>query len=124
MAYWQLRILDLAACMSKTSLQTPPVRFNLSLSDPVTDSLDDGVNWQGIGGEYIVELGKESHAEAGTSKSLPSLAASVNAFSRMWFGIRSASSLSVTDNLQGPEELLKSLDESLRLPPAHLGWDF
>jgi predicted acetyltransferase len=124
MAYWQLRILDLAACMSKTNLQTPPVQFNLSLTDPVTNSLDEGVNWQGIGGDYIVELGQESHAEIGFSDSLPTLAASVNAFSRMWFGIRPASSLAVTDNLQGSAELLKSLDESLRLPTAHLGWDF
>ena len=124
MAYWQLRILDLPGCLSKTSLLTPPVRFNLALTDPVTDSLDDGVNWQGIGGDYIVELGKESHAESGTSESLPTLSTSVNAFSRMWFGIRPASSLAVTDNLQGPADLLKNLDESLRLPTAHLGWDF
>ena len=26
--------------------------------------------------------------------------------------------------LQGSAELLKSLDDSLRLPTAHLGWDF
>jgi hypothetical protein len=123
-AFWQLRILDLEACLSKTRLQTPPVKFNLCLTDPITDSLDDGVNWQGIGGDYIVELGNESHAEAGSSASLPTLNASVNAFSRMWFGIRPASSLAVTDNLHGPAELLKDLDESLRLPTAHLGWDF
>ena len=71
-----------------------------------------------------MELGNESHAEAGSSASLPTLNASVNAFSRMWFGIRPASSLAVTDNLHGPAELLKDLDESLRLPTAHLGWDF
>jgi predicted acetyltransferase len=124
MAYWQLRILDLQACMAKTKLNTPSVQFNLSLTDPVVDSLDDGVNWQGIGGEYIVELGAESLAEPGNSDVLPTLQASVSAFSRMWFGIRPASSLAVTDNLDGPTELLQNLDNSLRLPRAHLGWDF
>ncbi len=34
-AYWQMRILDLDACLAKTHLSAAPVRFNLSLSDPV-----------------------------------------------------------------------------------------
>ena len=123
-AYWQMRMLNLDSCLAKTHLNTPGVRFNLQLNDPVSDHLEDGNNWQGISGDYIIELGSESSATKGQNKSLPTLKASVNAFSRMWFGIRPASSLAITDQLQGDETLLRSLDNSLRLPKPHLGWDF
>ena len=124
MAYWQLRILNLEACLAKTHLNTPEVRFNLKLTDPVEDFLDDGSNWRGIGGDYVVTLGAESSAEPGERRGLETLEASVSAFSRLWFGIRPASSLAITDDLKAPVALLTALDETLRLPKAHLGWDF
>lgn len=124
LAYWQLRILDLQACLAKTHLNTPTVRFNLALADPVESYLDSASNWRGIGGDYVVELGEQSGAEPGRSEKLPTLTASVNAFSRLWFGVRPASSLAITDDLAGDPALLRALDDSLRLPKAHLGWDF
>ena len=72
--------------------------------------------WRGIGGEYMVELGEESRATPGQQSNLPTLTASVNAFSRMWFGVRTASDLSYTDELSGVPELLQQLDAKLRLP--------
>lgn len=123
-AYWQMRILNIESCLAKTHLNTPSIRFNLELTDPVTESLDAGSNWRGLSGEYIITLGTESSASNGREVSLPTLKASVNAFSRMWFGVRPASSLAITDALEGDDSLLKSLDESLRLPRPHLGWDF
>ena len=123
-AYWQIRILNLESCLQKTHLNTPGVKFNLQIMDPVSTYLDEGCNWQGISGHYIIKLGSESSATEGESKSLPTLKASVNAFSRMWFGVRPASSLALTDQLQGKETLLQSLDHSLRLPIPHPGWDF
>ncbi len=124
MAYWQLRILNLEACLAKTHLNAPEVCFNLKLTDPVEDFLDDGGNWRGIGGDYVVTLGAESSAEPGERSGLDTLEASVNAFSRLWFGIRPASSLAITDDLKAPESLLNDLDDTLRLPKAHLGWNF
>jgi len=123
-AYWQMRILNLESCLSKTHLNKPGVRFNLQLSDPVEDNLEDSESWRGLSGEYVVELGKESSAKPGRLKSLPTLTASVNAFSRMWFGVRPASSLAITDQLTGEPSLLASLDEVLCLPKPHFGWDF
>jgi predicted acetyltransferase len=124
LAYWQLRILDLEACLAKTHLDTPRLRFNLKLSDPLENFLDAGSNWHGIAGDYVVTLGAESSATRGTEKNLETLEASVNAFSRLWFGIRPASSLAITDDLRGAQSLLDELDQTLRLPKAHLGWDF
>lgn len=123
-AYWQLRILDLAACMEKTSLPGPDVSFNLALTDPVKEILAGETEWQGIGGDYVVTLGGRSHAAPGREQSLPTLNASVNAFSRMWIGVRPASQLAITDDLHGDAKLLARLDKTLRLPRPHLGWDF
>lgn len=121
-AWWQARILDLEACIAARSRAGEPVRFNLDLGDPVSDVLTDG--WTGIGGTYRVEIGSRSRAERGTDPSLPKLNASVNAFTRMFVGVRPASSLSVTDDLAGPPELLAALDEAFRLPVPRPGMYF
>ncbi|MBM3263738.1 MAG: GNAT family N-acetyltransferase [candidate division Zixibacteria bacterium] len=123
-AYWQTRICDLDACLAKTSLPGESVRFNLSLHDPVAESLPVSSSWGGIGGEYTITLGVSSHAECGTDARLPTLRASVGAFTRLWLGVRPASGLAATDDLFGPQELLNALDVLVHLPPPHLGWDF
>jgi predicted acetyltransferase len=123
-AFWQIRMLDIEACLAKTHLNTPTLRFNLELTDPVTDFLVSGSNWRGLSGDYVIQLGAQSSAETGTDKSLPTLRAGVGAFSRLWFGIRPASSLSITDNLQGDAALIEDLDATLRLPKPHPGWEF
>jgi hypothetical protein len=123
-AYWQVRINDLAGCLERTHLRGGEVRFNLSLHDPIERFLDEGAPWRGIGGEYVVVLGPDSGAESGRDEALPTLAASAGAFTRMWLGVRPATGLAVTDELQGPEELLRELDWTLRLPEPRLDWDF
>jgi len=77
-----------------------------------------------VGGEYIVSLGHDSGAEPGCDEALPTCTASVNAFTRLWLGVRSATSLSVTDDLSGPKELLEELDWAFRLPEPHPDWEF
>lgn len=124
MAYWQARILDLHACLAKTHLDCPDLKFNLKLSDPVTTSLPADSNWQGVGGDYVLTLGNNCSAEPGEDAGLPTLEASVNAFTRAWLGVRPASQLAVTDDLQADADLLTKLDRSFRLPRPHLGWDF
>ncbi len=123
-SFWQVRICDLEGCLSGTSLQDGPVEFNLRLSDPIENHLDPGAGWRGIGGDYVVSLGKNSVAARGKERSLPTLVASVNAFTRLWLGVLPATSLRVTDDLSGPDELLKKLDRLLRLPRPAPDWDF
>lgn len=124
LAYWQARILDLNGCLAKTHLDTPPLSFNLELTDPVTSSLPAESNWQGVGGSYIVNLGQTCSAEPGQNQALPLLKASVNAFTRAWLGVRPASQLAVTTDLSAETALLAKLDRSFSLPKPHLGWDF
>lgn len=123
-AYWQVRICDLAGCLARTHLPSGEVRFNLRLSDPIPAYLEESAPWRGVAGEYVVTLGAESSARPGTDPRLPTLAASVGAFTRMWLGVRPASGLAYTDELAGPPELLARLDDVLCLPQPRMEWDF
>lgn len=123
-AFWQVRILDLGRCLANTHLPWGEVRFNLHLTDPIERSLGDDAAWRGVAGDYIVTLGPTSSCERGTDPSLPTLNASVNAFSRLWLGVRPAVGLAVTDDLSGPESLLTALDACLRLPEPKPDWEF
>jgi len=123
-AYWQMRICDLPGCLERTHLRGNEVRFNLTLTDPIERFLDESAPWHGIAGDYVVTLGPSSGAEPGTDASLPTLTASVGAFTRMWLGVRPATGLAVTDEFSGPPELLEKLDRVLRLPEPKPDWDF
>ena len=123
-AYWQLRILDLTTCVAAMQLACDPIRFNLVLSDPVSDYLSNDSDWRGIAGEYTVVLGPESSVTSGKTADLPTLQTTVNAFSRLWFGVRSATSLSWSDELRAPDALLRALDNAVCLPAPVQEWDF
>jgi hypothetical protein len=119
-----MRICDVGACLAATKLQGEPVRFNLDLSDPIEDLLDEEWDWRGVGGEYVVTLGAESAATTGHESGLPTLRASIGAFTRMWLGVRPVTGLATTDDLEGPGDLLADLDRVLRLPTPKPDWDF
>ena len=124
-AYYQMRICDLAACLERTHLDAATLRFNLELVDPVERYLGERPTWRGLSGHYVVTLGPASGAEQGAHHALPTLKASVGAFTRMWLGVQSATSLSVTDDLQAPTSLLQELDGLLRcLTAPKWDWDF
>ena len=123
-SWWQIRILDLERCLTHTHLPGPEVRFNLRLADPIERYLERSSAWHGVAGDYIVTLGPSSGAEQGFDQRLPTLTASVNAFTRLWIGVRPATGLALTDDLAGPPELLAALDVALRLPTPLPGWEF
>ena len=123
-AYWQVRMCDLAGCLERTHLPGAEVRFNLALSDPIARFLDDDAPWRGLSGDYVITLGPSSGAEVGIDDALPTLTASVGAFTRLWLGVRPTTGLAVTDALSGPPALLEALDWALRLPDPKPDWDF
>jgi hypothetical protein len=123
-AYWQVRLLNLPGCLARTHLPGHEVRFNLRLTDPVEPFLDEKAPWHGVAGDYVVTLGHSSGAEPGRDAALPTLSASVGAFTRLWLGVRPATSLAITDDLAGPPALLENLDWALRLPAPKPDWDF
>ncbi|MFP4205704.1 MAG: GNAT family N-acetyltransferase [Spirochaetaceae bacterium] len=124
-AYWQLRILDLEKALAPTSVPgRGEISFNLRLTDPVARYVDTSSSWTGVAGEYVVTLGEVSHARAGNVASLPTMSASINAFSRLWFAVAPATSLALTDELAAPWDLLEELDRFLCLPSPSLDWLF
>lgn len=124
-AWWQMRINDVPACVAATTLHAAePVRFNLRLTDPIESSLDENASWRGVAGDYVITFGPESKAAPGSDAALPTLEASVNAFTRLWLGVRPASALAVTSELTASAELLGALDLALRLPAPNPDWMF
>ncbi len=123
-AYWQMRICDLSGCLERTHLPGPDVRFNLNLRDPIEKYLEADAPWHGVDGEYTVMAGPTSTAEPGHRADLPLLETSVNAFTRLWLGIRPATGLAFTDDLKGPPDLLEALDAVFRLSPPETDWGF
>jgi len=124
LAYWQMRMNDVAGCLAATHLEWGEARFNLQLTDPIEQYLDEDAMWRGVAGEYVVTLGSSSSAEVGVDRALPTLRATVGAFTRLWLGVRPATGLAVTDELAGPQELLEEVDRVLRLPNPKPDWDF
>jgi predicted acetyltransferase len=120
----QYRICNLENVLKKTHLDCESFQFNLTLNDPISRFIDEDSQWQGISGNYIISLGEVSNTEPGCDNELPTLEVSVGAFTRMWFGAASATSLNVTDDLKGPEELLHKLNKAFRLPKPVPDLDF
>ena len=81
---------DVPNCLARTRLWGESVLFNLQLTDPITDMVGEDAPWCGVAGDYVVALGPSSGAERGYDDSLPTLHASVGAFTRLWFGVRLA----------------------------------
>lgn len=123
-AYMQFRICDVPASVAAARLDGKAVRFNLTLTDPIDGLLDGSFEWRGVAGDYVVEFGPESTAVPGSEDGLPTLEASVGAFTRLWLGVRPATGLAATDHLSGSPALLADLDRILRLPVPKTDWDF
>ena len=122
-AGWQLRILDLPGCINQRCWQGAPFAFNLDLSDPLASHLADK-QWQGVGGTYTVNIGESSTATPGLSEGLPLLKASVNAMTRLVFGVCNASSLQISDDFDAPADVIDQLDEAFCLPDLRPAWEF
>jgi GNAT superfamily N-acetyltransferase len=106
-AWWQARILDLQACIAAL-----PPSEELSCNLQVTDPLELDT----VAGEWLLRLGPTPTVERGREEGLPDLAISVNSLTRLWLGVRPASTLAATDELDASPELLEALDRVIRLP--------
>jgi hypothetical protein len=110
--------------MAALSLPGADARFNLRLSDPIGAYLPDDAPWKGCAGDWIVSLGATCKAQAGRDEALPTLEASINAFTRLWIGARRADALAITDDLDGPDVLLATLTAQWTLPEPATDWDY
>ena len=124
-AIWmQNRILDVPACISAMKLKGEPVSFNLELTDPIESYLEEGSDWRGVGGNWVICLGEESSAKEGSDASLPTATATVNDLSRLWFGSASAEAVALTGNFEADPDLINRIDSLVQLPVPIVDWDF
>lgn len=121
---WQFRIMDMQSCVAQTKIHRGEVKFNLQVADPLTKYATDTINWQPQNGEWSITFGSKSQAQRGFTTGLPTLKASIGAFSRLWGGGASAHGLAITDALVAPTELLDELDATMDLPPIYREWPF
>ena len=103
-----------------------PRRGEYKIGDGVKSPGGDRTGWSGVGGDYVVTLGPECHAELHEpDPALPTMRTSVNTFTRLWLGVRSPSGLRFTcPDLDAPGELLERLDRTILLPPPQVDWGF
>ncbi|MGV6816771.1 MAG: GNAT family N-acetyltransferase [Thiotrichales bacterium] len=124
-AYWQIRVNDLEACLTKTKLPWQrSLRLNLVLDDPISQFINEDQKWNGVGGNYILTLGENCSAITGIDKALPTLHASVGGFTRLWLACASANALATSGDLSAEQSLLDELDIIISLPTPRTGWDF
>lgn len=124
-AFWQIRINNLESVLQKTRLPgRPQLSFNLQLTDPISQFLNEKSSWQGISGDYTITLGESCSAAAGHKSGLPLLKASVGGFSRLWLGCASATAISLSGEIEGDQKLLNTIECSLSLPLPKTGWEF
>lgn len=116
--WWQARILDVPTCVAALGA-VRDLHLNLHLADPL-----EQLGFGAVAGDWILHLGDESRAVRGYDEDLATLHASVNAFTRLWLGVRPATTLATTDDLAGPRELLVALDDAIRLPRPDVHMDF
>ncbi|MEM7003493.1 MAG: GNAT family N-acetyltransferase [Pseudomonadota bacterium] len=119
MAWYQLRVLDVAQVVKALPPIRTPLRFALQITDPLSEHGE-----QHCAGDYVVSLDKTSTAIREADTDLPELSCSINAFTRWVFGVAPATSLALTDSFAAEPELLQALDAALQLPRPILGWDF
>ena len=124
-AFFQIRILNLEETLKKTELNCSDFQFILKLSDPIKNFLPVGSPWQGCCGTYLVKLGEKCSALKNPVKqNVPVLECSVNAFSRIWFGVRPASVLQTSEEIKSDPGLIEKLDMAFALPTPYFYWEF
>jgi len=122
-AWYQLRILDIPACLSALSYNGPDIAFRLNVQDPLDEMLARDPAWRPVGGSFDVTLGQHAAVKPAQDNSLPALTCTINTLSRLIWGVSPASSLAISDGLQAPAELLTELDRVFT-PNPNPGWDF
>ncbi|NQY57105.1 MAG: GNAT family N-acetyltransferase [Ilumatobacteraceae bacterium] len=124
-AWWQARILDLEACAASVCWPGEPVEFVVDIDDPVGRFLDPADGWAGVSGRYRVRVADPSSIErigdAADRSSTATMEAGIGAWTRLWLGIASASTLALGNELHASPELLRALDRAIRLPRAEPG---
>ena len=122
-AVWQLRVVQVVDFIAAIHLESDPVSFCFEIEDPIEKYLAEGASWKGTGGLYEITFGPVCHARKVDHSDLPVVKTTINAFSRLVFGVLSASSLAFSDHFVASADTLAALDRVFAyLPKPHPDW--
>jgi predicted acetyltransferase len=128
-AWWQIRIVDLQACIGAMGPVAEPFELVVEIDDPVERHLTDSGfsgSWEPLSGRWRFSFG-QSHSVEQLDDHTPQadLRTTINALSRWWLGVLPASALGVIGQMDGGSATLDRLDQlTVHLPRPHPGWDF
>lgn len=123
-AYQQLRICNLESCIEAVEYEGKEFSFNLSLTDPINDYLDDKKRIDACEGQFIVNIGKSSNVSRGNDKNLPEVKGTVNGFTRMWTGILPAETVGLVEDITIDDSLIVNLTKAFYKPDVRSDWDY
>ncbi len=127
-AWWQIRILDLQACISAMAPVSEPFDVVVEIDDPVADHLvESGFSgsWKPLTGVWRFSFGDTHSVQRLPSGGEVTLVTSINALSRWWLGVMPASALAVMGQMDADVQTLALLDSlTAHLPRPQPGWDF
>ena len=123
-AYQQLRICNLEKCIEAVQFNGVELSFNLELSDPINDFLEDSEKRNECQGKFIVKIGKTSSVKRGVVNKLPSVKCTINAFTRLWIGILPSETINLVEEIEIDEELKGKLTKTFYNPDVRSNWDY
>ncbi len=126
-AWWQLRIVDLGACISVMRPSSQSFSVVVELEDPIEPHLiDSGYEgeWRPLSGTWRLSFGASNRAERIDPTPDVDIRTSVNALSRWWLGVLPASTLQVMGQFHGDPDVMNDLDTlTAHLPTPQIGWN-
>ncbi|NNF55585.1 MAG: sterol carrier protein domain-containing protein [Acidimicrobiales bacterium] len=127
-AWWQARIVDLAACVEAMGPVDEPFSVVVRIEDPVEPHLVnsgyDG-DWNGLDGTWRLSFGATHTAERISDGEPIDLETTINALTRWWLGVLPASTLVAMGAFECTADTADRMDTlTSHLPKPQPGWDF
>ncbi len=98
--------------------------FNLKLSDPINDFLDDKNQFDGCTGDFTISIGEKSTIQKGHEENLPLVKGTINGFTRLWIGVLPASTIGLVEDLSIDKNLVDILEKVFYRPDVRSDWDY
>jgi hypothetical protein len=130
-AWWQMRIVDLPACIRAMAPASEPFSILAEVHDPIGDHLLDSSYdgpWNGLAGHWRFEFGEPNQARRLSGSDVGEgvdLRTSTAALSQWWLGSRSATTLRELGEFDAEPAIIDRFDRlTAHLPRPQPGWDF
>lgn len=123
-AYQQLRICNLESAIGAVTYKGKPFSFNITLSDPINNYLDNEDTILNCQGDFTISIGEKSNIVRGHNNDLPLVKGTINGFSRLWIGVLPARTIGLVEDIQIDPSLIQKLERAFYNRDVRSGWDY